>query len=549
MHEIPLLPVRMLNEHTYCPRLFALMWVHQEWADSADTVRGRTVHKRVDDPGGTYLPEGFEDGVEARSVLIADEELGLIAKIDLVETADGRAVPVDYKKGSMPACGDGPYDPELVQVCAQALLLRAHGYEVTEGALYYASSRWRQPVPITDELVALTLRQRDAARALAAEGTLPPPLVDSPRCDGCSLVGICLPDEQNRLTERTDRVRPLMPARDDAVTVFIQKHGVEIGKRGEEIAVYEYPDGEVDRIRLGETARLVLWGNISVSTPLLHELARRDIPVAFHSFSGWLQGIFTPASGKNVVARMAQHRAAADPSRALALARRFVVGKIRNCRVLLRRNGVDVPDEVLLRLRELADDAERAPDTASLMGTEGAAARMYFQCFQRMIKVEGSLRDTFSFERRNRRPPADPVNAMLSFAYACLAREATTAAHHVGLDPYVGFLHQPRFGRPALALDLMEELRPVIADSAVIGAINRGVVKDEDFVTARTGCSLTDAGRKRFVLAFEQRMDEEITHPAFGTRISWRRALEVQVRLLAKVLVGDLDRYPELRVR
>lgn len=548
MSDIPLLPVRMLNEYAYCPRLFALMWVHQEWSDSGDTVRGRTVHAQVD-AGGGNLPVDSEAPVVARSVELSDEELGLIAKIDLVEGAAGKVVPVDYKKGEVAPVSEGAWEPERVQVCAQALLLRANGYTCDEAALYFAGSRRRVRVPINEALIRTTLRARDEARAVAASGQLPEPLVGSAKCPRCALVGICLPDEHQHVRGRLDgdAVRPIIPSRHDGVPLVVHQHGGMLALDGEQIVVHDRK-GPIGRVRLADTSRVIVYGSPTVTSPLLHELSTRDIPVAWHSYGGWFQGMFTGAGGRNAIHRIAQHRAAADPVAALRIARGFVRSKIHNQRVLLRRNGKP-EDSDLIRLRELVSQVDLAEDLNQLLGVEGEAASIYFRRFDTLLRVDASLRETFHFERRNRRPPADPVNALLSFAYAILSRELTVTLHGVGLDPYVGFLHQPRFGRPALALDLMEEFRPVIADSAVITAINKGEVGPGDFQVHPTGCALTADGRRAFVRTVERRLDDEATHPVFNTRLSYRRILEVQARGLSKVLMGELERWPEYRVR
>jgi CRISPR-associated endonuclease Cas1/CRISPR-associated protein Cas4 len=547
--ETVLVPARMINELSYCPRLFALEWLHREWADSGDTVEGRTVHRRVDQETGAPLPEPEDDGerpVVVRSVLLGDPTLGMIARIDFAEAAGGAVVPVDYKRGSPPDIPEGAWEPERVQVCAQGLLLRAHGYTSDHGVLYFAAARRRVEVRFDDALIARTLALRDEALAIARAPQPPPPLVDSPKCNGCSLVGICLPDEHNLLTGRTDVVRPLMPARDDGAPLYVRTAGASLGKDANEIVVKE--KGQVvARARLEDTSRVVLLGNVGISTPLLRELAWRDIPVAFHSSGGWHFGTFAAVSGHNVVTRIAQHRTAADPARSLSLAKSFVRAKILNSRVLLRRNGLNVPSETLLRLKELSDDVAGCESLESLLGVEGSAARFYFQSFSTMIK--GPLRAFFQMDGRNRRPPRDPVNALLSFAYACLAREITAITAGLGLDPYVGFMHQPRFGRASLALDLMEEFRPVIADSVVINAINNAVVDADDFLIRPTGVSLKDNARPGFVEVFERRMDEVATHPRFDTRLSYRRILELQARFLGKVLLGEIADYPEYRVR
>jgi CRISPR-associated protein Cas1 len=181
------------------------------------------------------------------------------------------------------------------------------------------------------------------------------------------------------------------------------------------------------------------------------------------------------------------------------------------------------------------------------LGIEGTAARRYFSEFTGMLKGEGQA--GFDLDARNRRPPRDPVNALLSFCYSLLSKELALAVRAAGLDGMLGFYHQPHFGRPSLALDLMEEFRPVIADSVVVSAINNGVIQQDDFVRAAGAVSLTPGARKRLILAFERRMDQLVTHPVFDYRISYRRVLEVQARLLSRVLLGEIAHYPEFRVR
>ena len=391
---------------------------------------------------------------------------------------------------------------------------------------------------------ARVLALRDRARAIAAKpGVLPPPLIDSPKCPRCSLVAICMPDETNTALGRDDRVRPLVPLRDDGVPLVLTGR-VYAGKDGAEIAVKD--EGKVvARARIADTNQVVVWGHATVSTPLLHALAERDVPVSFHTHSGWYTGGFVAASGIGALLRVAQHGAAADPKRSLEIAARFIEAKIRNTRVLLRRNGGVVGDDVLQRMAGYAEDALKAQSAESLLGIEGNAARLYFEHFGKMLKEDHG----FVLEGRNRRPPMDPVNALLSFAYANLVREVQHALQRVGFDPFAGFSHRPRHGRPALALDLMEEFRPVIGDSVVLTALNHAEVRAEDFIIRPTGVALGDAGRRRFFGVFARRMDEEATHPIVGTRASMRRLLEVQARLLARHLTGELPEYLAYRIR
>jgi CRISPR-associated protein Cas1 len=300
--------------------------------------------------------------------------------------------------------------------------------------------------------------------------------------------------------------------------------------------------------RLVEVSHLVLFGAIQVSTQVVQELCRREIPISYLSSGGWFYGITTSLMHKNVELRQRQYAAAASPSFCVRLATRLVQAKIANCRTILRRNHNAAPETVLQDLKRDQVHAAQAQSLEELLGIEGTAARRYFAEFRGMLKTDGAAAD-FDFDGRNRRPPKDPVNALLSLAYAMLAREWTVTLHAVGLDPYLGFYHQPRYGRPALALDVMEEFRPLIADSVVLIAINNGEVRSEDFIRRMGTVALTSEGRRRFIETYERRMGQEITHPVFGYQVSYRRILEVQARLLGRYLCGEIPEYPSFTTR
>jgi CRISPR-associated exonuclease Cas4/CRISPR-associated protein Cas1 len=251
--------------------------------------------------------------------------------------------------------------------------------------------------------------------------------------------------------------------------------------------------------------------------------------------------------------RVAQYRAAFDERRSLAFARSLVAAKVRNTRVFLRRNfksGDEAErDATLDALTRLADRAVYAPTESELLGFEGEAAARYFRLFGTMLGASARDFPEFAFGKRTRRPPADPVNAMLSLAYALLTRTWLTVLSAVGFDPYLGFYHRPRFGRPALALDMMEPFRPILADSTVIQAINNGEVKPDGFIVSGPAVNLKPNARRAFIAAYERRLDQEVTHPVFGYRVSMRRLLEVQARLLARHLSGEIVDYPHYLVR
>ena len=557
--DVPLLPARMINEYAYCPRLAYLEWVQGEWEDSADTVEGRHVHRRVDKPGGALpkaadlaKPQATEDEgevmekIHARSVTLSSSRLGLIARLDLIEGEGQHVTPVDYKRGKRPHVQHGAYDPERIQLCVQGLILAEHGYQCEAGVLYFAGSRERVRVEFDEDLRRLTQNTVDGLRFVAAGGTIPAPLEDSPKCPRCSLVGICLPDEVSFFRGADIAPRPLVVGLDTALPVYVQAFHAKVAKAGECLEVF-IDDQKVQTVRLIDCAQLAVFGNVYVTTPALNELMARGIPISWHSHGGWFMGHTVGTGHKNVELRRAQFRAADDPRFCLRLAKGLVDAKIRNARTLMRRNwkNGDDPADLIEAMGSDARAVNHARDLESLLGVEGNAAARYFRNFNNLIK-HGEAGDHlgFDFKTRTRRPPTDPVNAMLSYAYALLTRTWLVTLSAVGLDPYLGFYHQPRYGRPALALDLMEPFRPLIADSTVLQAINNGEIRPTDFVAAAGSVSLTNDGRKRFIATFERRMSLEVTHPLFGYRLSYRRLIDIQARLLSRHLLGELPDYP-----
>jgi CRISPR-associated protein Cas1 len=308
-----------------------------------------------------------------------------------------------------------------------------------------------------------------------------------------------------------------------------------------------------------------LLGNVQITTQAIQALCESGVPVSYFSMGGWFYGITTGMNTKNINLRRAQFRLADSEWFAKSLARNLVAGKIRNQRVMLQRNHLEPKKSTLAAMKTLAGSAKSAESLESLLGIEGTAARYYFEEFAGMIKVgNGAAEDdfdggtaepgsppalNFDFDGRNRRPPRDPVNALLSLAYSMLSKDLTIACYAVGFDPYMGYFHQIRHGRPALALDLMEPFRPLIADSAVLSAINTRMVTEKDFVRAGESAGLTTVGRKGFYRAYEARMDALVTHPMFNYRVSYRRLLEIQVRLLARVIEGEIPSYPAFVTR
>ena len=556
--EAPLVPARMVNEFVYCPRLAYLMWTQSEWAETGDTVEGQRVHARVDKPNAPLPPPETLHGdrpdaarIVSRSLTLSSAQLGVIAKLDIAEAEDGVVTPVDYKRGKRPHVAQGVYEPERIQVCLQALLLEEHGYHVEEGAIYYAEGRERVRVVLDDALRQAARSAVSELRLTVSQGKVPPPLKDSPKCPRCALVTVCLPDEVRSLSGSSLAPRMIAVPPDEALPLIVQSQRARIGKEGDTLKIADEEQGET-QVRFIDISDVALFGNVSITTPALAALLEREIPVTFHSHSGWFRGVAHGVGHRNVEIRTAQYRTSFDEAACLRFAKDLVAAKLANQRTILRRNWRGAADErqaVLDRLAAARKSAEGAITPTQLLGIEGDAAAIYFRAFAGLLKSPedkhgiGELA-SFRFDARNRRPPTDPVNAMLSLAYAMLARHLTIALASVGLDPYRGFYHAPRYGRPALALDLMEPFRAIIADSVVLSAVNTGEVGPGDFVVAVTGTALTQAGRRRFVEAFERRLSQETTHPVFGYQVSMRRMLLVQTRLLSRFLLGELPTYP-----
>jgi CRISPR-associated protein Cas1 len=578
------LPARMVNEFVYCPRLFFYEWVEGVFRESADTLEGSAQHKRVDarpselPAAGQPTDESKAEKIHARSVTLSSERLRVIAKLDLVEAEGTFATPVDYKHGAPREGKDGieMWPADRAQIALQAIVLRENGYECDEAVVFYQKTRQRVRIPVDAALVAEAEEAVARAWDLATYGEIPSPLVDSPKCAGCSLNTICLPDETNRLTgidlsgaaqlglfdapaDTLMRkppasegiqtpIRQLMTPRDDLKPLYLNTQGFRVGKSGEVLQVKD-KDKTVQEVRIGEVCQVNLLGNIQISTQAVQSLCEAGVPVSYFSMGGYFYGITTGLNTKNVVLRRSQFRLADSEWFPLSLARALVAGKIRNQRTMLQRNHIEPKKSSLGVMKAMAERAERADNLESLLGIEGTAARTYFEEFAGMIKPGDDTEPSasgfsFDFEGRNRRPPRDPVNALLSLAYSMLAKDLTIACYAVGFDPYMGFYHQLRHGRPALALDLMEPFRPLIADSAVLSAMNTRMVTERDFVRAGESVALTPAGRKGFFRAYELRMDSLVTHPLFEYRVSYRRLLEIQVRLLARVIEGEISSYP-----
>lgn len=317
------------------------------------------------------------------------------------------------------------------------------------------------------------------------------------------------------------------------------------------------------RVPLMKIDQVVVYGDSTITSPALLALLENGAEVCFLSYHGRFRGRLSPGFSKNSLIRIEQHRAHNDYGRTLDLAKRFVLGKLANMRTLLLRSNRKLGDDriktVAASLKGVMDKAERVRGDAevevdpsdpqagtplgTLLGLEGAGTSLYFSVFHRLLKPD------LGFKGRVKRPPTDPVNALLSYGYVLLMHNISSAISLVGLDPYVGYLHSSQYGKPALALDLMEEFRPVIVDSVVLTLVNNRIVQADDFVEEFGAYRLKERGRRAFLTKFEERLNATIRHPVFKYKATYKRCLELQVRLLAKALTGEIPEYAPFVVR
>jgi CRISP-associated protein Cas1 len=322
------------------------------------------------------------------------------------------------------------------------------------------------------------------------------------------------------------------------------------------------------RIPIVKIHDVVVMGEVTMTASAIQLLLDKNIEIHFLTHYGILKGRLSPELSKNSLLRMAQHRTHNDISRRSELARRFVIGKLSNQRTMLQRSDrrhseplfakeIEQMAISIRQLQTLSTHCEVAPTLTTgdkgiagtaletILGLEGAGSSLYFSCFGKMLAYQ----QQWPFAGRVRRPPTDPVNALLSFGYALLTSQVASIVQIVGFDHYIGYLHSSAYGRPALALDLMEEFRPIIVDSIVLTLLNNRMLSPGDFHVELGAYRLKKEPRNLFLKKFEERLNEEVTHPLFNYRTKYRRCIELQARLVAKYLTGDIDEYPPFIVR
>lgn len=547
-----LIELRGLNEYAFCPRLYHMMYVQNVFVPSADTITGAAEHERGRSRKiESKRPDPFWP--DAKEMTLTAEDVGLVGKFDALREENGRWTPIEDKHSKAPDDCQvfslsgrtflSIWINDAAQLVGQMCLLRSNGYVCSEGKIYYRGNKTTRTVEWHEDYIQWLEELAESARRLH-ESPIPEPYLDSQKCVRCSLNSICLPDEYWNLRGKLDEPRKLHPGREDRAVLYCTTPGTTISKRGEMLETWS-PMGEKSKVHRKDVRHVALFGNSQISTQAMLEVVKDQGLISYHSISGTLKAITQSPASKNIYLREKQFVRLQDDETRLQLARSIVFAKIQNQRTLIRRNAVNAKNE-LSRFQRLAKKATDAKSRDELLGIEGSAGRLYWEEFGKLIAARS---DCFAMNGRNRRPPKDPVNAMLSFGYSMLTRDWIAAIMTTGLDPYYGFYHSMGAGRPALSLDLMESYRPLIVDSVVLRCVSEKRFAAEDFACIEGFCAFHKSAKKKWLEAYEQRIQQLITHPVFDYRLSYRRVLALEARLFARFLEGELGEYLPMRTR
>lgn len=526
------LPISLVLHTQFCPRRTWLE-ANGEATDTYQMQAGHHGHRRVNDPTSSRPHQ-------LRQLAVSSTELGIHGLADVAEPEeDGSVHVVEYKTAPLrdvvvatPA--------HKVQLALQAMCLESAGYQVSRATVRFVDSHLSERIPLDDDLRERARTLIDETRQIIGSSTAPAPLIDDARCSKCSHLSVCLPDEK-----KGEPVRRRINARKPAGSVIhLTEQGARCSVKTGRLIITKRRE-ELGSVPLGRVDGIVVHGNIDVSSAAIRELSWHRKAVVWCSTTGRVYSWTQPASSPNGLSRSRQHELGTNAF--LPLAKEMIRTKLSNQRTLLRRNG-DSP-AALEDLAKLILQVNTAVSRGELFGVEGSGAKAYFSAFDTMVKPAALSKYKFSFPGREGRGSEDPINILLNYAYGILTSECLRALVSIGLDPHIGVLHSSNRNKPALALDLMEEFRPIVADSAVISLLNRREFPLDGFVQNDLGTRLTKDGRKAVIQAMEERLTTEFTHPIFEYKVSWRRAIEVQARQILAVLEGSQDQYFGVKVR
>jgi len=573
------LPVHSLHALAYCERLFYLENVENLRVADERVFAGRRLHVEI---------ERNEDEGEWLTLQLESQKWGIVGKVDCVRRRDGRLIPYEHKRGRAARGMDGEataWWSDKLQIIAYAALVEEHsGQAITEGRIRYHADNATVRAEIDDDAWRLLAEAIARARELQASVIRPPVTANENLCAKCSLAPVCLPEEarlgereRGRVGDKGTRGRGdketsqsairsprsairLFPADDDRQALHVMTQGARVGRKGDRIEVTPpvgSPSGSEDVPMLypvHEIGQVVLHGFAQITTQALGLCSQNEIGVHWLTNGGRYLGAWTGGAG-TVQRRIRQYKALTDSDFCLQLAKRLAEARVRGqLSFLLRasresgRGQAEQVVESIAVIRRLLGPMSRARNIHSLRGYEGSVGAQYFKALPHLISDEAG--EAMKPDGRNRRPPRDRCNALLSFGYALLQRDVLNATLVVGLDPSLGFYHQPRSQAHPLALDLMELFRVPLVDLPVVASINRRQWdEEEDFQIAGQQVWLSQSGKKKLIAIYERRKSDQWKHPVIGYSLSYSRLMELEVRLLEKEWMAEGGLFARFRLR
>lgn len=539
------LRVSALHALAYCPRLY-LEEVEELYTQDAAVFAGRRLHAELE-------KQEDEDWEE---LLLESEELGLRGRVDALRTRDRQTIPYEHKRGRCHRDDNKqpqPWESDRLQILAYACLIEsALGIPVPEGRIRYHADNVLVHVPLDDQGRDMVHRAVQQARELR-QSTYRPPVTENERlCARCSLAPVCLPEEARLAHDREWQPIRLFPKDDERQVIHILEPGTRIGKTGEQLKITRR-DQPIEKIPARQVGQVVLHSFSQISTQALHFCAGQAIGVHFVSGGGRYVGSFDNRQG-SIQRRIRQFAALSKPETCLELARQLVLCRGQSQRKFLmrgRQGMAAVPEaltQTITQMKAVLKGVPKAESLPSLLGLEGNLGALYFAALP--LLVSQTIPPELHFSGRSRRPPKDRFNALLSFGYALLLKDVMNAILAVGLEPALGFYHQPRSQASPLALDLMEIFRVPLVDLPIMGSINRGQWDAQaDFEVRGGQVWLSDTGRKKLISLYERRKQETWKHPVTGYSLTYRRLMELEVQLLEKEWSGEGGLFAQLVLR
>jgi CRISPR-associated protein Cas1 len=538
--------VSALHALAYCPRLFYLEEVEELYTQDAAVFAGRRLHVELE----KQADEDWED------LLLESHELGLRGRVDALRTRDGQVIPYEHKRGRCHRDQHGQpqaWESDKLQVLAYAYLIELSlRRPIQEGRIRYHADNVLVHVPL-DDAGRAAVRQAIAEARLLRQSTHRPPVATNERlCARCSLAPVCLPEEARLAHDREWQPIRLFPADDDRQVIHILEPGTCVGRTGDQLKITRRQQ-PVETLPVRQVGQVVLHSFSQISTQALHFCADQQIGVHFVSGGGRYVGSFDQRQG-SIQRRIRQYQALSQPDICLRLAQQLVTCRGQGQRKFLMRGqrGLNpIPaglSQAIAQMKLILKQVPQTQSLASLLGVEGNLAALYFGALPYLIGE--TVDPKLHFDGRNRRPPQDRFNALLSFGYALLLKDVMNCILTVGLEPALGFYHQPRTQAPPLALDLLEIFRVPLVDMSVMGSVNRGQWDlQADFDLRGQQVWLSDSGRRKFVKLYESRKEQTWKHPITEYSLTYRRLLELEVRLLEKEWSGEGGLFAHLVVR